>query len=404
MRLNRLDGAIADFTRLISMRPAEARGYWRRGEALVRVGKHAEALRDLDRALALGADETGAANFARGQAQEALGDLDGARASYDTAIERNPGNVACRVRRWQVNNEQENWQGCLVDTEALLVHAPNHPPLVLSLARLCARTGRRDDAMAAYDRLIALEPANADAYHERSELWRQRDDRDAARADLARAFELAPNDPDIRMDYGRNECLFAQNDEDRAAARQIIASSVDLDKENPQVWATAGHRLSQCGHPEEAIPFLTRAVELDPENPEYLSGRATCIEGAAPPVHADPDGHRAAHLAALEDIERAMELSEEDDLELYRDRARLREEIGDLEGALADQTKMMDLFPDFIDAYADRARLRKRLGDMDGARADAAKVTEREEELIAEHAKYFPGQDFNLQRFNLDKE
>ncbi len=403
LRLKRYDAAIADFTRLISARPSEARGYWRRGEALVCLGKPAEALRDLERAIALGGDERGAAHFARGMAQQALGDIPAALASYDVAIERDPANVACRLRRFQIHSEAEDWARCQVDADAMLARTPDSPSILLAHARLCVRNNRRDDALAAYDRLIALEPGNADAYYERSVLQVGRGDTLAARADLARAFELAPDDLEIRASYGRDQAQIAKTDEERAAAFQIIASSAERDPENPEAWARAAYCFRAAGQPGKAIPFITRAIELDPENTEYLDERATCVRCAAPPAWMDPEGYKASVAAALVDADRAIALSdgdEDDDLELYRQRASLREEAGDLAGAIADQTHMIEIAPWFIDAHMDRARLRKLTGDMAGALSDAAQVKAMEEETIAELAAFPEAAKF--QRFNLD--
>lgn len=402
MRLERYDGAIADFTRLISMRPAEARGFWRRGEALVHSGKPAEALRDLERAIALGGDERGAAHFARGMAQQALGDVAAALASYDVAIDRDPSNVACRLRRFHIHNEAQDWARCHVDAEAMLARAPDSPSMLLAHARLCVRNDRRDDARAAYDRLIALEPGNADAHHERSVLQVGKGDTLAARADLARAFELAPDDPAIRASYGRDQAQAATTDEERAAALRLIASSPEGDADNPEAWARAAYSYRAAGAPGEAIPCLTRALELDPDNAEYLDERARCFECAAPPPWIDPVGHRASLLAALADAERALALSNDDeDLERYRLRASLREDLGDLEGALADHTHMIEVAPELMDAHMGRARLRKRTGDMPGALVDAARVTAMEDEWMAELAGVPGGSGF--QRFNLDE-
>jgi tetratricopeptide (TPR) repeat protein len=400
LRLNRVDGAIADFTRVIAMRPSEARGYWRRGEALVRAGRPAEALRDLDRAIALGDDAKGAAHFARGMAQEALGDLDAALASYDTAIERDPSNVACRLRRFRIYNDREDWQRCHIDVEAVLAGAPNSPSLLLTHARLCARSGRRAEAMGAYDQLITLEPENADAYRERSDLWVGKGDTLAARADMARAFALSPNDPDIRAAHGCNQVQGATTDEERAVGLGLIASSVELDPENHEAWARAAYSFRQAGRPNEAIPFITRAMELDPENPEYVSERATCLRGGAPPYNQDPDGFMLRVRAALADAEKAIALSAEDDIDLYLQSASLREEAGDLDGALAEYATMVEMAPDLVDAYVGRARLRKLTGDMSGAQADAARVAEMEEQTIAALAA-FP-EAGQIQRFNLD--
>ncbi len=403
LRLKRYDAAIADFTRLIAARPAEARGYWRRGEALVHSGKPAEALRDLDRAIALGDDERGAAHFARGLAQQALGDVPAALLSYDTALERDPANVSARLRRFQIHNAAADWARCQIDADAMLARTPDSPPILLTHARLCVRNGRRDDALAAYDRLIVLEPGNADAYHERGALHVGKGDTLAARADLARAFELAPDNLDIRAEHGRDLAQSASTPEERAAARQLIASSAELDADNHEAWARAAYCFRAAGDFGEATRCISRALELDPDNVEYLDERATCLKCGAPAHWIDPAGHQAAVVAALADADRAIELSDTEDLELYRQRAGLREESGDLAGALEDQTTMLEIAPDFIDAYMDRARLRKLTGDLPGALADAAEVAAMEEELLAELATYPEANRIQLKRFNLDE-
>jgi tetratricopeptide (TPR) repeat protein len=401
-RKGRHDEAIADFTRLIALTPKDARGYFRRGEELVASGKHAEALRDLERAVALGGDERGACYAARGMAQEKLGDVEAALASYDTAIEKDPSNVTPRLRRFLIHDAREDWEKCQIDADAMLARTPDDTTLLLVHARLCRRNHRRDEALVAYDRLITLEPDNAGAYQERSDLHVGMGDTLAARADMAKAFELKPDDPEIRASHGRHQAQGAETPEERAAGLDLIASSVELDAENPEAWARAGYDLRACAQHAKAIPFITRAIELDPDNAEYLMERSICIEGAGPPPWSDPEGHKANATAALVDIEKAIEIVDDEDVEfeLYRRRADLREDLGDLEGALADHEHLLDLAPEFIDAYMDRARLRKLTGDMAGAQADAARVKEMEDEWIAENEGYLDVS--KVKRFDLD--
>jgi hypothetical protein len=74
----------------------------------------------------------------------------------------------------------------------------------------------------------------------------------------------------------------------------------------------------------------------------------------------------------------ALESDEDEELELFRKRASLREDLGDLAGAIADHT-----------------------GDMPGALADAARVWELEDETIAELAAFPDPPTFK--RFDLDE-
>lgn len=319
LRLGRLDGAISDFTRVIALEPEKGLAYQRRGEALVRAGKHAEGLRDLDRAIALDGDGEGAAHLARGEALEALGDRDAALKSYDVAIERKP--------------------------DILLCHA-----------RLCRRNGRREDALRALDRLIALQPENAEAVHERAGLHVGMGDCQAAHRDRVRAFELKPDDPRILADYGRSLAMSSKTDE-RAAGHRHIIRSAELDPGNAEGWARAADYLRSSGAADQGVAAATRAIELDPENPEYFRERSSCLICSAPRRWIDPQGFRASAVAALADVDQAIALSETEDVDLLRARIELREDLGDLAGALADAERIVEIEPELEDGLAERARL-----------------------------------------------
>src|SRR6185437_11190509 len=154
----------------------------------------------------------------------------------------------------------------------------------------------------------------------------------------------------------------------------------------------------------DALRCITRAIDLAPDVPAYLESRATYITSAGPARWDDPQGFEESARRALADIERAMELctDEDDELELYRERADLRADLGDLEGAIADQTHIIDAAPDLVDGWVERASLRKRAGDMAGAIADAARVKELEDETIAELLPHHP-EMAKMKRFNLDE-
>ncbi len=386
LRSNDIDGAIADYTRLIALRPEEARGYTRRGEALVRLGKHAEALRDLDRAIALGNDEYGRAHFARSTALEALGDLEGAHAALDTAIERNPTQASYRIRRFQRHAAAEDWVRCDIDAEAMLAKSPDDGSILHAHARLCHRNGRRDDARVAYDRLLTVDPGNAQAHFERSELLVGFGETQAAYADLDRAFELAPEDPLIRRAYGFKQLSSLPGDPERSAWIEMVVGTAKPD--DHAALAELAYHFCRVACHAQGMVHINRAIELAPDNADYYMARIRCRSGMAPRF-IDLAAFQAAAAESLVDIERAIALTTDDeDVEPYQTRAELREEVGDLQGALADQTKMIEMAPWSLDAFEERARLRELTGDLAGAAEDAARAAEMEEELRAEMATW----------------
>ncbi len=387
LRQKDVEGAIADYTRFIALKPEDARGYSRRGEALVLQGKHAQAMPDLDRAIALGKDETGAAHFARSTALAALGDLEGSYTALDTAIERNPTQASYRLRRFQRYAEAEDWVRCGIDAEAMLARMPDDVSVLHAHARLCRHNDRRDDARAAYDRLISLDPKNAQAYLERSELLVGLGDNMAANADVDRAFELSPDDPEVRRSYGFKQLLSIWEEPERSALIEMVVGTAEPD--DHEALAGIAYHLCRVSCHAEGMVHITRAIGLEPNKADYYMARIQCRSGMAPPRWVDLAGFQAAAVESLVDVEHAIALTGDDeDVEPYRARAHLREQLGDLQGAIEDQTKMMEIAPWFLDAVSDRARLRELTGDLVGAKEDAARAAVMEAEMRAKMATW----------------
>jgi len=89
--------------------------------------------------------------------------------------------------------------GALVDSEKTL--------RAVRIKALIARAGafdRKDQidrAIADYDTVLRLDPALADIFNARGELWRRRDDRLRALADFAAAIRLNPDHPAARANH-----------------------------------------------------------------------------------------------------------------------------------------------------------------------------------------------------------
>ncbi len=66
----------------------------------------------------------------------------------------------------------------------------------------------------------------------------------------------------------------------------------------------------------------------------------------------------------------------------YRDQAQAKSERGDLDGAIADFTKAIELDPDHARTYARRGDARKGKGDLDGAIADYTQAIEKDPSLF----------------------
>lgn len=183
------------------------------------------------------------------------------------------------------------------------------------------RSGDPGGAMDDYDRAIALNPQNGDIYNNRGALKISQEDLPGAMQDFDHAVALSPRNADFYFD--------------RALLEEKLGQ---LDK--------AGHDFNQ-------------AVTLDPERQaEAFSGRGRVKQSRGDLTGAAADGKRALALHLLERARASYEQNHRDEALIdlndalkedpsngwvYRERASLRLEEGDVAGAAADNRQATKL-------------------------------------------------------------
>jgi tetratricopeptide (TPR) repeat protein len=90
LRMANFQGALDDAEAALAIHDGIGTAYLNRGAGLVGLGRHAQALPDFDKALALGVDRPQLAYFDRAIARENVGDIKGAYLDYKKASEIDP--------------------------------------------------------------------------------------------------------------------------------------------------------------------------------------------------------------------------------------------------------------------------------------------------------------------------
>ncbi len=227
-------GAIPGYTVAVE-KFGDGAAYVNRGTALLKAGRKDEALRDLDRAVALDPGDS-RAWFMRGQARMVTDDLEGARAdieravdldrkdpvlceglawvherrgdfaaavaAYDQALARAAGDPKYLTLRAEAKREHGDAAGAAADYAAALARDPDHPTALFGRARLAAAADRFPAALADLDRLLARRPDDPDARQLRGRLRGMTGDHGGARADFDAAVRLQPHKPDHRFYRG----------------------------------------------------------------------------------------------------------------------------------------------------------------------------------------------------------
>src|SRR5262249_48006240 len=114
--------ARADFDRFLTSRPRVAEGYVNRALALEALGRRAEALADLDKAIDLGVSQT-RVYFIRSRLGAAAGDAKGAKEDRETGLRLEPGDELSFVVRGSARLPGDP-KGALADFDAALRLSP----------------------------------------------------------------------------------------------------------------------------------------------------------------------------------------------------------------------------------------------------------------------------------------
>ena len=175
-----------------------ADGHNNRAVSLRRLGRHEQALEDLDKAIQLN-PKNPAFLTNRGNAYRDLRKFDLAIADYDRAIAVDPANVSAYIGRGHLHETNGNSAKAVADFTKAIKLKPDEPEAYYN--RAAVRFAKREYAKAIpdYDKYIKLNPANpaylADGYINRGIAHFYAGNPAAAIRDLTTAIEIHPTEP-----------------------------------------------------------------------------------------------------------------------------------------------------------------------------------------------------------------
>jgi tetratricopeptide (TPR) repeat protein len=136
--------------------------------------------------------------------------------------------------------------------------------------QVLAKSGKTEEALAEFDRALAIDPYNAQALYGRGLVYQNEKQHQQAIEDLTAANGLTPQ---------RAEPLLARAtsylalDKAREAAADLD-EAVQADPNSAQAWATRGLVYERLGDKAKAATSYTRAIALRPKDEPSRSGLA----------------------------------------------------------------------------------------------------------------------------------
>jgi tetratricopeptide (TPR) repeat protein len=165
----------------------------------------------------------------RGIEKAQNGDMDGAMADFNRAIELNPKDDAPYYNRAQARRLKNDTAGAIADYTRAIELGSTNPAAYNNRGNARAENKDRDGAIADYTRAIELKPDYARAYYNRAMLKKEDGDATGAAADFKRARML---DPDLvsegsAPDSGSNRG--ASNGETTGTTVSVLDGKLKLD-------------------------------------------------------------------------------------------------------------------------------------------------------------------------------
>lgn len=223
----------------------------------------------LDSKAISGADRA-AAFVQRGQAYRAVGDETRAQADFRAAVtqfdsltEPNRLNSEHFLQRAIARHAIGDAVRALADYDAALTQNPGNARAHLDRGILLSRDPTRlREAIAAFDRALAIVPDNVDSLLFRADAHLRLSELGAAKADAQRAATLSPNNPRTIFMRGYVAARLGEND-------QAFADYSEALRLDPRLTAALVNRaaiLSTRGDHDAALKDAEAALKLDPDN------------------------------------------------------------------------------------------------------------------------------------------
>lgn len=291
------------------------------------------------RAFKLGFDQNGRAliELREGRTDEALGLVQSAidLAERDLPPDAHPVHrMVLFGNRAQLLARLGRTEEALADFDRAVAIDPGFPDNYLDRGNLLFEIGRTEEALADYETAMRVSPPLPEAYYNRAELRLAAGDLYGARADLDHVIELDPGYLDAYVNRAGVLEMLGEHE----AARRDVEAGLALDPGNAHLHGVLGQLETEAGRYAEAALAFDAALAADARLASAWANRAT--------LRFETGDARGA----VDDLTRAIELGE--DAALYFNRATALDALGRGREAMLDLRRALALAPDDPDVRA----------------------------------------------------
>jgi len=274
---NDLETARGDFAKVVRLAPSAEQGHSALGAVLVRLGQINEGIRELEKALAIKANDSSAQlNLAlaleqSGQPAKAIPWF--IKFEATARIEKHPLSAEVLAAHARALAATHQFSAAAAKMKDAIAQSPRNPELHDELGSIYAQQKDWPNAQRAFDAALREDPNLAMA-HLHLALSLQAEQQPGAVDEFTKAYQLGPQNPVIALEFGR---FLAASGND-VQAIPVLRRAMELDPRNAEAPYQLGLALQRTNKVDEAIPLLQKAVAADTNDAEVLTnlGMALC--------------------------------------------------------------------------------------------------------------------------------
>lgn len=239
----------------------EAAQFFLKGNVQLQKREYREAIRYYSEALDKKPDFADAYNN-RGLAKFRDDDREGALADYTRAIQTDPDFGAAYLNRAEVLSETGDAAGSIADLQRIEKTYRDSTFYQTRLGDTHVLLNQLNQAQAAYDRALQLDPDNVEALTNRGALFFRQKAYALAKQDISRALHLNPKQ-DAALN---NQSLLLAQDGNYQAALPYVERALAVKPNQPYYLNNKAYLLIQTNQPVDALPLVQESLRLDPAN------------------------------------------------------------------------------------------------------------------------------------------
>ncbi len=208
----------------------------------------------------------GVISYQRGDCLDALRRI-------DAALKINSRVADAHLNRGNALKKLKRFDEALASYDKAIAIKGRDPALLNCRGSVLRDLGRLDEALADLDAAISLNPDFVEAFNNRGNILKDMDRLDAALADYDRTIALRPDNADAFNNRGNAHKLLGQDDQALADYQKAIALKPDY----AEAFYNYGTTLYDLGRFDAALPQLERAIALRPDYAEAIYNRGTTL-------------------------------------------------------------------------------------------------------------------------------